>query len=223
LFLHDGSESRTLPFAGGSKEAHAQMSYSQNSEELHIGRIVGDKPGCFLDIGAYNPKLFSNTRALYERGWSGVMVESSPGPFMDLFIEYGRCEQIQLVCAAVSGKHELVRFHHSEAGVGTSSESHYQKWRDKAQFDGKFFASTVTPEDLMLQFGNAFDFINIDVEGGSADLFLAMIMLRPIKIRPKCWCVEHDGRQEQLTQQAIMQGYCLEHMNGENVIFARQT
>ena len=197
------------------------MSYSQNSEEQHIARIVGDQPGRFLDIGAYNPKLFSNTRALYERGWSGVMVEASPGPFMDLFIEYGKDDRVELVCAAVAPAHGLLRFHHSEAGVGTSDQSHYQKWRDKAEFDGRFFAPTVMPEDLIRQFGKDFDFINIDVEGGSADLFRHMLLLEPTHIRPKCWCIEHDSRHAELTPIAILNGYVQYHLNGENVIYAR--
>jgi FkbM family methyltransferase len=196
--------------------------YSQNNEEEHILRICGGiQIGRFLDLGSYNPKLFSNTRALYERGWSGVMVEASPGPFMDLLIEYGQSERIELICAAVAHGRGLLRFNHSEAGVGTSNESHYQKWRDKADFSGQFWAASILLGDITHQFGRDFDFINIDVEGGSAALF--MHALRDHRMRPKCWCVEHDGRQEQLTQQAIMQGYCLEHMNGENVIFARQS
>ncbi len=197
------------------------MSYSQNSEELHIARIVGDQPGRFLDIGAYNPKLFSNSRALYERGWSGVMVEASPGPFLDLFIEYGNDDRVELVCAAVGTNRKLARFHHSEAGVGTSSETHYQKWRDKAAFDGRFFAAMITLPDLFCQFGHDFDFVNIDVEGNSAELFASALQIRP-KLRPKCFCVEHDGQHEELTKIALIGGYVREHLNGENVIFARQ-
>jgi FkbM family methyltransferase len=196
------------------------MSYSQNSEELHIARIVGDQPGRFLDIGAYNPKLFSNTRALYERGWSGVMVEASPGPFMDLLIEYGKCDRVELVCAAVTAKRGLVRFNHSEAGVGTSNEAHYQKWRDKAEFSGRFFAAGIALQDLTNMFGIDFDFVNIDIEGDSSGLFLNALIDH--RLRPKCWCVEHDGRQEQMTKAALLQGYTQYHLNGENVIYARQ-
>ncbi len=191
--------------------------YSQNEEEQHIERIVGDRPGRFLDIGAYNPKLFSNTRALWESGWSGVMVEASPGPFLDLFIEYGNDERIELVCAAVAPTRGLLRFQHSEAGVGTSNEAHYQKWRDKAAFDGRFYAAGITLEDILCHFGRDFDFVNIDVEGESAELFLWALRLR---LRPKCFCVEHDSRQEELTRVAILHGYAQYHLNGENVIFA---
>ncbi len=200
------------------------MSYSQNDEEKHILRIAtieGDKNhvGRFLDIGAYNPKLFSNTRALFECGWSGVMVEASPGPFLDLLIEYGKCDRIKLVCAAVASQRELLKFQHCEGGVGTSNDAHYQKWRNVADFDGTFYASALTIDDLLIKFGRDFDFVNIDVEGGSADLFLWALRLR---LRPKCYCVEHDGRQEELTRVALLHGYVREHLNGENVIFARQ-
>lgn len=195
------------------------MSYSQNDEEYHIARIVGDKPGRFLDIGAYNPKLFSNTRALFDRGWSGVMVEASPGPFMDLMIEYGECDRIELVCAAVTPLRGMVRFHHSEAGVGTSDQPHYQKWRDKAKFDGHFWANGMPLSDLLCQFGSDFDFVNIDVEGNSANMFLDALRFR---LLPKCFCVEHDGRQQEISNAAVRAGYCMEHLNGENVIFARQ-
>ena len=194
------------------------MSYSQNSEEQHIARIVGDHPGRFLDIGAYNPKLFSNTRALYERGWSGVMVEASPGPFMDLMGEYGKCDRVELVCAAVAMERGLLRFQHSEAGVSTSDESHYQKWRDKATFEGPFFAAAITFGDLLRCFGSDFDFVNIDVEGQSADCFLKAL---ESNLRPKCWCIEHDGRHAELTPIAILNGYVQYHLNGENVIYAR--
>lgn len=195
------------------------MNYSQNNEEQHIARIVGDKPGRFLDIGAYNPKLFSNTRALFERGWSGVMVEASPGPFLDLLAEYGKCDRIELVCAAISQVSGLMGFFHSEAGVGTSNESHYQKWRDKVAWEGRFYTMAVTLPDFIKQFGKDFDFVNIDAEGESALLFLEALRIR---MRPKCFCVEHDGRQQEISNAAVRAGYCVEHLNGENVIFARQ-
>ena len=100
------------------------MSYSQNAEEQHILRIVGDQPGRFLDIGAYNPKLFSNTRALYERGWSGVMVEPSPGPFESLLREYGNDDRIKLICAAVTviGGEDIVTLYATQDALSTTDK-----------------------------------------------------------------------------------------------------
>ncbi len=198
------------------------MSYSQNDEEQHILRILQHldlTPRRFLDIGAYNPKLFSNTRRLFELGWNGVMIEPAPGPFLDLLIEYGNCPRIQLVCAAVGTTRGLVTFHNSEAGTATSNEPHYQKWRDTTKYEGAFNVAVVTMDDLISKFGREFEFVNIDAEGDSADLFLWALRLR---LRPKCFCVEHDARHEELTRVALLHGYVREHLNGENVIFARQ-
>ncbi len=105
--------------------------------------------------------------------------------------------------------------------MSTSDEGHYQKWRTRANFEGRFFAAMITLPDLFIQFGNDFDFVNIDVEGGSAELFASAMEIRP-RLRPKCFCVEHDGRYDELTKLALLGGYVREHLNGENVIFARQ-
>ena len=53
------------------------MSYSQNDEEKVILGWFRDKKkkvGRFLDVGAYTGLELSNTRALMEKGWSGVCV-----------------------------------------------------------------------------------------------------------------------------------------------------
>jgi hypothetical protein len=193
------------------------MSYSQNDEEQHILSVVGEQPGRFLEIGAYNPKLFSNTRRLFELGWSGVMVEPSPGPFLDLFIEYGQCDRIELVCAAVGLESSLKLFHWSEDAISTTNDAHFQKWRSRAAFEGAFFTPVITIENIGTVFGYDFDFINIDVEGDSADLFLEALRW----FTPKCWCVEHDHRQHELISAAKRFGYDLVHLNTENLIFRR--
>ena len=59
--------------------------YSQRDEEKYILEAFdGKTDGRFLDIGAWHPTVFSNTRALIEMGWSGVMIEPSPGPFLNI-------------------------------------------------------------------------------------------------------------------------------------------
>jgi hypothetical protein len=51
----------------------------------------GNTDGRFLDLGAWDPITFSNTRALVELGWSGVMIEPSPGPFLELMLCCTKC------------------------------------------------------------------------------------------------------------------------------------
>ena len=68
------------------------MSYSQHpDEEEAILQLFGSHVGRALDIGAWVATTFSNTRALYERGWELVLVEPSPGPFIILMRTCSHC------------------------------------------------------------------------------------------------------------------------------------
>lgn len=55
--------------------------YSQFKEDEYLITVL-PKAGRFLDIGSWVPTIFSNTRVLFEMGWSGIMIEPSPGPFL---------------------------------------------------------------------------------------------------------------------------------------------
>lgn len=45
---------------------------SQRSEDHFILEYFKDNDsGVFLDVGAYHPETFSNTRALFDKGWGG--------------------------------------------------------------------------------------------------------------------------------------------------------
>ena len=50
-------------------------SYSQFWEDRLLARLVSDKIGSYVDIGAGNPVWGSNTYLFYKRGWKGVIVE----------------------------------------------------------------------------------------------------------------------------------------------------
>ena len=50
------------------------MSYAQSGEDQIVLDICG-YGGRFLDIGSFHPTHLSNTRLLYEHGWTGVMIE----------------------------------------------------------------------------------------------------------------------------------------------------
>lgn len=50
--------------------------FSQDGEDVIINNCFQDKKiGFYVDIGAFDPALFSNTKLLYDRGWSGINVE----------------------------------------------------------------------------------------------------------------------------------------------------
>ncbi len=189
------------------------MSYSQFNEERHI--LAACPPnGAFLDIGAYHPTDKSNTRALYERGWSGVMIEPSPMPFDTLLREYGNDERVTLICAAVGFENSLVKLYASADAVSTSSVAERDKWAEKGGYYGAFLTPQITLEQISNQFGG-FDFVNFDAEGISVDLFRRAMDLG---WQPRCVCVEIDGRMGELAAVATSHGYKIVYANGTNAV-----
>lgn len=220
------------------------MPYSQNGEESAILAAFPDKTdGRFLDIGAWHPTDKSNTRALYERGWSGLLIEPSPGPFINLLRacqkcgavpselygerksmtcekcgggRYGADERLTLICAAVGLERGLMRLHATDDAVSTDNEEHYEKWKEVGGFFGQFLSPVLLLEDIFQQFG-AFDFVNLDAEGSSASLLIRMF---DGGVFPTCVCVEHDNRTTELCELAIKHGYALKYCDGTNLVFA---
>lgn len=194
------------------------MSYSQNNEQEVLLSFL-PKTGRFLDIGAFHPTQLSNTRALYEMGWSGVMVEPSPGPMISLLREYGNDDRITLIQAAIDPHlGGLTHMHITDDAVSTSSESVRKIWDKEGGYFGRVWVPLMPASALASGLG-LFDFVDIDAEGQSADIFLAMLGIETC--RPICYCVEHDSREAEITKAAAKAGYSVAAANGENIIFRR--
>ncbi len=102
--------------------------------------------------------------------------------------------------------------------MSTSSERVYEVWKDSGSpYIGKMLVPAVTLEQIQLQFGS-FEFVNLDAEGHSADLFIHMLN---IKWHPHCVCVEHDDRLVELAARATQVGYKMPYSNGTNAVFVR--
>jgi FkbM family methyltransferase len=203
------------------------MNYSQHEEERYIlGAFTAewkdenwDKPRRFLDIGAWNPKTFSNTRMLAELGWYGVFVEPSPGPSIALIKEYGK-DFSKFVCiqAAVDLVNRLVPMHITDDAVTTTSDAEFEKWKDAVNFYGLAMVPSITLEEIANQFGG-FDFVSVDAEGISVDLFKAALVLG---WAPRCWCVEHNDRLGELLTAATERGYVAVMTNACNVVLVKR-
>jgi FkbM family methyltransferase len=191
--------------------------YSQYEEEKYILESVGERTGTFLDIGAWHASQFSNTRRLFEIGWTGVLIEPSPEPFLGLLKEYGNDPMVSLICAAVGFEKCAVKMHATADAVSTSSEAVYRQWKNAGGYYGSFWAPQITIEDILNQFGG-FDFVNFDAEGISADLFIHYLRTGQ---RPRCMSVEHDDRLVEISQQAQKCGYKAIYTNGTNVVFGQ--
>jgi len=197
--------------------------YSQNREEEIIVDLLSaeKRVGHFLDVGAYDGITFSNTLRLAELNWSGVCVEPSPTVFPQLLKRHATNERIALVQAAVGPANAFVEFWDSGGdALSTTDAAHREKWIKgySAKF-AKMLVYTITFDDLFTQFGKVFDFINLDVEGVSASMF----MLLPLQTLEACrvLCVEHDGKMPEIQAHAKRFGFEYVYHNGENIILSR--
>jgi len=196
-------------------------SYSQYGEDRVVAELLGDATGRLLEIGAWDPKTFSNSRLLIERGWRAVLVEFSPAPVRALVSEYGSSESVQVLQAAISiGDHGALReFDLTDDGLSTRDPATLEKWRDRGGYFGKLWVPQISLERLLFQFGGDFAFVSVDTEGTSVDL--AVHYLIDLQQLPRVMCVEHDGRAIELMAVAQTRGYRMVHANGTNIIIAR--
>ena len=192
--------------------------YSQNQEETAILRACAGLPPemhRFLDIGACHPFALSNTRALFEMGWGGVMVEPAPAAMDTLIEEYGREPRISLVQAVMATERGLNQLHiYSQALSTTKTEGidTADQWR------GDVYVPFLTLDDIFNQFGGAYGFVSIDAEGLSVQLAMSLLALtRDIP----CICVEYDGDNRALLNAMTAADYKLIYSSQENGVFAK--
>lgn len=202
----------------------ADQKFSQNDEQDTIGRIFNGVTGRLLDIGAYVPSTFSNSRALLDLGWSGVLVEPAPGPFKDLLDYYGANPRVELVNCAVGLDQGLCEFYDSCGdAVSTSSAQHKARWEAGAGSKfRKYWLNMVTVPDLVQQYGTNYNFLSLDVESLNFEIFkkIAGIMAANTAFRPKVLCVEHDGAHQAMREIVGSMAYREVSFNGENIIFS---
>lgn len=196
--------------------------YSQRGEQIKILEHVQGKMGTFLDIGAFDPFMFSNTRALYEMGWNGVMVEPSE-TFANLEKEYGESDRIQLFNCCIGDKDEIVPFYDSQGdAVSSTDKTHAMEWEGAPRHvdDGKVEfkereVQMVTVRTLIAKCKwKRFNFVSIDVESDDLTIsILTQLTLFPGQII----CMETNPRRNDVKQ--IMKNHRLIGEYAENLLY----
>jgi len=199
--------------------------YSQNEEEKYILQYLGDKVGSFIDIGANDGVTLSNTRALADRGWAGVLVEPSPTAFAKLKENYKDKEGFYFYQFALGITNGTLKFYdsgtHLNKGdhglLSTLSSADYTKWMQTTKYteiEVQCFRWKTFLNRLKLK---AFDFISLDAEG------LDYEILKQIDLREtSCVCVEYNGDANlKLEFDKLMIGFKLLYTSPENLIYGR--
>jgi FkbM family methyltransferase len=196
--------------------------YSQSNEEIYIKKHLGKTIGSFLDIGAFDGKAFSNTYRLVLDGWSGVCIEPSPSVLPALKNLHKDNPKIVVAeYAVVVDKNKKLVFYDSGGdAISSFNKAHVDKWA--SNWGTKFKevdVEKITVEEMFDKFGYDFDFINLDVEAMNWELFQRLPLAKLTKT--KMFCVEHDGKMNEILSMTKKYGFREVHRNGENLIVAR--
>lgn len=194
--------------------------YSQRDEEKYIIEYFKEYPcGRFVDIGAYDVFKFSNVRALYEKGWGGVMAEPSPTCFASIYNHYINDPRIEVLNCAVGVTGGVIDFYCCEDAVSTSDIDHKNKWEAAGVPYTKIKVMQVNVIDFMNQYCKDVDFLNIDTESTNIQLF--RMIPDWVFEHIKMLCIEHDNNQEEIEGRLKKHGFTKLYESAENVIFAK--
>ncbi len=118
--------------------------------------------GVFLDVGSGHGQIGSNTRALEDRGWTGICVDPFPTA-----MEGRNCQMIKEVVSNESGKTVLFHTHDGLGGIADT----LGKWKDEASKAPTVELTTVTLAEVLARTkAPAFiHFLSLDIEGAELD------------------------------------------------------
>lgn len=196
--------------------------YSQNREDETISaQFPSDYKGLLIEIGAWEPVNFSNSRMLIERGWDAVLCEFSPMPVHKLVEAYGATSNVRIIQAAITPCDQHLReFHVTQDALSTDDAGQMERWQGKGGYYGSLYVPTITWDTLKDQFfpKRIPDVVSVDTEGSSVPLAITILNSN---WRPKVLVVEHNDRTVELMQVARPHGYKIFEMTQENAILCR--
>lgn len=201
------------------------MIYSQNNEQEIILEYFSNTTGRLLDIGANDGVTFSNSLALLERGWSGILVEPSTSCVDKLKLLHEGNTKVTIEAIAIGNQTAIMEFHESGSllNKGDNSLVSTLKIEEKDRWSSLDMTWNIGKvpvydfKDFKSAHPHSFDFITIDAEGMDYDI-LKQINLTNVGC--KLICVEWNGKDFDLFNDYITKfGHKLIHKNAENLIY----
>lgn len=144
-------------------------SFSSAGEDMILRHVIGsDKmDGFYVDVGAYDPILASNTHFFYVKGWRGINVEARPGS-RELF-ERVRPRDINLEVGVSNEPGTLTYYFISDDSTMNSFSREFLEYTGAIRQVTREIRVPVMPLSEILgrhlPSGQSIDFMNVDVEG----------------------------------------------------------
>ena len=189
-----------------------ELSYAQWGEDRLVWEFFQRRPrGFFIEVGANDPVVISQTYLLEQNGWEGILVEPQPGCCQRLREVRKRSKVIQAACGAPEQKGKAS---FRVAANDAFSTLAGQREAEEATFTETVEVDLVTLDDVLANCGSPkVDFLSIDVEGGEVDVLRGFNLA---KYHPGLILVEDDVYHLRLHSYLRAQGYKLVRRTGSN-------
>lgn len=219
-----------------SDHSNGIRSYSQLGEDVLVSAIFKSlkiKNPSYLDIGAFDPFVFSNTALLYESGSRGINIEPNPRTF-GRFVAHRQGDiNLNIGVSATGGDLEYHEIKNA-ATLNTFSKESAQEISEKIpgySVSNIQKIKTMTIGEVVKQYygGKYPDFLSIDVEGLEEEILKSIDWSLPKEKLPTVICIEttdySDGivapHSKQIVDLIKSKGYFDIARNQYNTIFVR--
>jgi FkbM family methyltransferase len=142
-------------------------SYSEFQEDLIIDSYFkGKTDGTYIDIGAYDPLVISNTRKFYEKNWRGINIDPNMAT-IELFNQH-RPKDINLNIGISDKEEELTFYELTPKALSTFNHADARQ-NCKNYLNSKIVNTypvrCIPLKKLFEQYNSHVDLLSIDVEG----------------------------------------------------------
>ncbi len=179
--------------------------YGQHGEEdlidIYLGPNAKKTNGKYIDIGAGDPKIHSNTYYYYLKGWNGILVEPNPNYAESIKKERPRDIHLPIAITDYYGQVEMC----SSTTVGSFVGDRNKKRKIEGGRGKKFlFTVDCMPIDTLIKRYPEYkepDFLNMDIES-MEERVLSRCDFRVFKpkviiIEYKCPGINEEGEEEE--------------------------
>ncbi len=194
-----------------------QIPESQRKENDLVWAFFGRKTnGFFVEVGANDPILFSQTWMLEQKGWTGVLVEPLEACCADL----RRARNARVVQVACAAPHQTGKAMFYVSGVRSSLVPN--AFDPKVRYEATETVQVVTLTDVLQQVAapEVIDFLSIDTEGTEGDVLCGLDLAY---FRPTLILVEYFIYSLALHRQFKAMGYKLIRRTKDNNWYIPQT
>jgi FkbM family methyltransferase len=164
-------------------------SFSQSGEDILIDRLLGyKKNGLYVDVGAFDPIRYSNTKRFYDKGWRGINIEPNSQQ-LNKFTAV-RTNDINLNLGVGLKTNKLTFYKFLPEALSTFSKTESKKYLNMGfTLLGKNYVPVAPLSHILNTYchGQKIDILTIDTEGSD----YAVLSSNDWKAyRPRLICVE---------------------------------